>query len=88
MRGVAFDDEFTMKKIGWRVSLFLRLTEWWDEPSSKVTVGLLVALLIIVGLFALGSEPKPLASRFGLGPGWGPRWDCWTGCTQPHKTSK
>jgi hypothetical protein len=66
-----------MKRLGWKDSLAL----WWEEPSSKLRAGLFVALLVVVGLFVVGIEPKPLAARFGLGPSWGPRW-------QPHKNSK
>jgi hypothetical protein len=65
-----------MKRNSWQDSLAL----WWQEPSSKLVVGLFVAMLIVVGLFAVGLEPKPLAAQFGLGSGWGARW-------QPHKNS-
>jgi hypothetical protein len=59
-----------MKKISWTDSIAI----WWEEPSSKIVVGLFVAMLAVVGLFAVGIELKPLAARFGLGPGWGARW--------------
>jgi F0F1-type ATP synthase membrane subunit a len=65
-----------MKRIRWRDSFAL----WWEEPSSKLIVGLFLAMLVAVGLFAVGIEPKPLAARYGLGPSWGARW-------QPPKKS-
>jgi len=60
-----------MKRTSWRDSF----VQWCEEPLSKLMIGLFVAVLVVLALFIVGLEPKPLAARFGLGPSWGARWD-------------
>jgi hypothetical protein len=54
-----------------RSSIGLRLAELWWEPSTKVLVGVFVALLIFIAALAVGYRPDPMNSR-----GMGPRWEC------------
>ncbi len=55
-----------------RLSLRLRLAEWWWEPSAKVITGFVLVGLIAAALFAFGPARKKwdFWNSHGLGIGW------------------
>jgi hypothetical protein len=54
-------------------SIRLRLLEWWWEPSSKVIVGFVLAILVLLGLYAFGTVQVQWNIR---GRYFGPDWEC------------